>query len=142
MFAVDVHTHTRFFHGFPARPTPFDPVGARALAAMARRRDLDGVAVTNHDYCWHDFESSRVIVPGIEISTTRGHVLVVGPSPPSATTPGELTPREVVSMAHDADCAVIMPHPFRNSALPESDVAAAASTALTAVSTPAVRDQR
>ena len=121
MFLVDLHTHTRFFHGFRGRPTPFDPIGARLLALTARRRGLDGVAATNHDYCYR-FDAGPAVIPGIEVSTTRGHLLIVGPDPPLTTDPETLSPAEAVDVAHERDCAAILPHPFRNSAVRETDV--------------------
>jgi len=44
---------------------------------------------------------------------------VVGPDPPDATEPGELTPGEAVAAAHDRGCAAILAHPFRNSTIRE-----------------------
>lgn len=122
MFDVDLHAHTRFFHFAAGRPTPFDPVGARALAAASRWRGLDGVALTNHDYysAFSAGADTPVFLPGIEVSTTRGHALVVGPDPPAYTEPGALTPREVVTIAHDADCAAIIPHPYRRGTVLET----------------------
>lgn len=122
MYSVDLHTHTRFFHSSPGRPTRFDPLGADLLAAFGRRRGLDGIALTNHDY-YRAFDAasgSPLFLPGIEVSTTDGHVLVVGPEPPARTPPGELTPREVVSRAHEAGCAAIIAHPYRRSRVRES----------------------
>jgi predicted metal-dependent phosphoesterase TrpH len=120
VYVVDLHTHTRFFHGFRSRPTPFDPVGARLLDGFARRRGIDGLALTNHDYSYRPSSSRTVTVPGIEITTTQGHLLVVGPDPPQATVGEQLTPPEAVQLAHQDDCAAIMAHPFRNSMLPDS----------------------
>lgn len=122
MFTLDLHAHSRFFHGWGPRPTLFDPVGGRVAAAQARARGLDAVAFTNHDYAWTPDLAAVDTLPGIEISTTRGHVLVVGPEPPEGTSRGGLTPAEAVDLAHDHDCAAIMAHPFRNGDLP--DVAA------------------
>ncbi len=121
MLSLDLHTHTRFFHGFAGRPTPFDPVGARLLGAMARRRALDGVALTNHDYYEPLETGGGVALPGIEVTTTAGHVLVIGPDPPRAVRPGELTPEEVVDVAHARGCVAIVAHPYRNSTVRESD---------------------
>jgi hypothetical protein len=118
---LDLHTHTRFFHSFRERATPYDPIGASLNGRIAARRGLDGLAVTNHDYST-DVECAKVAtIPGIEISTTDGHVLVIGPDPPSATNTGELTPEEAVSLAHDRGCAAIIAHPYRNSAVRTSD---------------------
>lgn len=88
---------------------------------IARRRGLDGLAVTNHDF----FDERTLVdsgcLPGIEISTTQGHLLVVGPDPPLRTQPGKLDPSSAVNLAHDHDCAAIIAHPFRNSRLREHD---------------------
>lgn len=123
MFTVDLHAHTRFFHGFQGRPTPFDPIGAQLLALSGQRAHLDAVALTNHDY-YTEFDplvNGVQFIPGIEISTTVGHVVVIGPNPPSRTTPGEYTPEEVVSLAHERGCAAIIAHPFRRSRVRESE---------------------
>lgn len=112
MFALDLHTHSRFFHGWPGTPTPFDPVGARLNAAVARVRDLDGFVLTNHDYCYRS--SVGMALPGIEVSTTEGHVLVIGPNPPARTEVDELTPHELCDLAHENDCATVLAHPFRH----------------------------
>jgi predicted metal-dependent phosphoesterase TrpH len=123
MHAVDLHSHTRFFHGHRRTGDLYDPVGFRLLAKTASLRGLDGLATTNHDYYTH-FEDRNefTVVPGIEITTTDGHVLVVGPDPPVETDPGGLTPAEAVEMAHDRGCAAIVAHPFRDSTVREADV--------------------
>ncbi len=119
MFAVDLHAHTRFFHGRRGLGDRFDPYGFRLLAWAVDRRGLDGVATTNHDY-YTPFSASRVVaIPGIEVSTTRGHVLVVGPDPPAETVALEYTPLETVELAHDRGCVAIVAHPFRNSTVAE-----------------------
>jgi predicted metal-dependent phosphoesterase TrpH len=119
VFSLNLHVHSRFFHGWGPRATPYDPLGAALVAAIARRRDLDGLAFTNHDYAWTPDRAPLTTIPGIEISTTRGHVLVVGPDPPSATKLGAVTPERAVELAHEGGCAAIMAHPFRNGDLPD-----------------------
>lgn len=124
MFRVDLHAHTRFFHAdlYRGKPTPFDPIGARMLALSGRRQGLDGVALTNHDYyaALDSTASGPQFIPGIEVTTTVGHVLIVGPDPPLRTVPNKNTPEEVVSLAHDSGCAAIIAHPFRQSRVRES----------------------
>lgn len=122
MFNVDVHAHTRFFHWSEGQPTSYDPFGAMLLAVASRGRGMDAVALTNHDY-YADFSFGSTaprFIPGIEVTTTDGHVLIVGPNPPTRTPPGELTPQEVVERAHVADCAAIIPHPYRHGSVHES----------------------
>lgn len=124
VYALDLHTHTRFFHWQKGTPTRYDPVGARLHEAVAARRDLDGVALTNHDYYQPFGDDEAVVsVPGIEASTTRGHVLVVGPDPPTRTEPGTLTPTAVAEAAHDRGCAAILAHPYRNSTVADTTAA-------------------
>jgi predicted metal-dependent phosphoesterase TrpH len=117
----DLHTHSRFFHRKPEVAAGYDPYGSRATLRMARARGLDGIAVTNHDFYRADTCVSDACIPGIEISTTKGHLLVIGPNPPTRTEAGVLTPHEAVSLAHDHNCVAIIAHPFRNSTLRESD---------------------
>lgn len=121
-FDVDLHAHTRFFHGNPGNPTHFDPIGARLLGRFGRLRELDGLAFTNHDYFerYEPGTHQTAVIPGIEISTTEGHVLVVGPDPPRRTEPNALTPSQAVDLAHEHDCAAILPHPFRRGRLWET----------------------
>ncbi|MFC7135565.1 PHP-associated domain-containing protein [Halobaculum litoreum] len=121
-FAVDLHSHSRFFHGFAGRATAYDRLGVRLQTAAARRRGLDALAVTNHDYAYPT-ETAFPTLPGIEVSTTRGHVLIVGPDPPARTTPGELTPGEAVAVAHERDCAAVLAHPYRGSTARRSGAA-------------------
>lgn len=125
MLSIDLHAHTRFFHGHDRLADLFDPYGHAALATLAKRRGLDGVALTNHDHYrpLGDPHGEFLSVPGIEISTTKGHVVVLGPDPPTRTRSGELTPAEAVDLAHDRDCVAIIAHPFRNSTIRETDVA-------------------
>lgn len=121
MYRVDLHAHTRFFHAWAGRPTAFDPLGASLLARVARGRGLDAVATTNHDYRVDFHPPGITFLPGIEISTSRGHVLVVGPNPPEQTEPGTLSAAEAVELAHDRDCAAILAHPFRGSTARRAD---------------------
>jgi len=123
MLKVDVHTHTRFFHAYEERPTRFDPIGARLLVALAKWRGLDAVVVTNHDYHTRfDFDIDGVtVVPGIEVSTTEGHVLLIGSDPPERTAAGTLTPEETLGLARNRGCAAVVAHPFRNSSVREFD---------------------
>ena len=122
MQTVDLHTHTRFFHSNPGEPTWYDPLGARLLKAAAHWRGLDGVALTNHDYYRHYDRSEHVeSIPGIEITTTSGDVLVIGPDPPTHTDPGKLTPGEAADLAHDRGCAAILAHPYREGTVAESN---------------------
>lgn len=117
VYDCDLHTHSRFFHQSPEVAAVYDPFGMRLSLEVARRRGLDGLAVTNHDFFRPETLVDSACLPGIEISTTKGHLLVVGPDPPTRTRPGELSPEAAVELAHAHDCAAIIAHPFRNSTL-------------------------
>jgi predicted metal-dependent phosphoesterase TrpH len=123
VYDIDLHAHTRFFHGRRRLGDAYDPLGVRLLARVARARGLDAVVTTNHDY-YRAFDpeiAGVAVLPGIEVSTTMGHVLVVGPDPPRETEPGTLEPAAVVEMAHARGCAAIIAHPYRNSTVQEVD---------------------
>ena len=121
MLTIDLHAHTRFFHDHARVAELYDPVGFRFLAWVAKRQGLDGFATTNHDYYRPYDRDGVAVIPGIEVSSSEGHILVVGPDPPSHTEAGELAPAEVVDLAHDRDCAAIVAHPYRNSTVRDSD---------------------
>lgn len=121
MIDCDLHTHSRFFHRPRETATFYDPWGVRLSLFAARRRGVDGIAVTNHDFFRDDTIVDGSCVPGIEITTTKGHLLVIGPDPPTKTEPGVLEPAEAVELAHAHDCVAIIAHPFRNSTLRDID---------------------
>ncbi|WP_123533764.1 CehA/McbA family metallohydrolase [Halosimplex salinum] len=121
MYAVDLHLHTRPFHNPRGAPTAFDPYGAKLMAATARNRGLDGLALTNHDYSVPYSNADPVFVPGIEVTTRHGHVLVVGPDPPRRTHNQKPHPADVVEDAHERGCAAIIAHPFRDSTVMKVD---------------------
>jgi predicted metal-dependent phosphoesterase TrpH len=124
MYDIDLHTHSRFFHSFEGEPTAFDRFGFRLNISVARARDLDGIAITNHDYfTTFDIDTGGLdIIPGVEISTDEGHLLVVGPDPPDRTPPGKLSPEKAVEIAHSRNCAAIMAHPFRSGTVKDAAI--------------------
>ena len=75
---IDLHTHTR--------PISWDSyLTADELIERSRAADLDGVVLCEHDFCWDPDEvralarrHSFLVLPGIEINTDDGHILVYG----------------------------------------------------------------
>jgi len=118
VYAVDLHSHSRFHHAHPGEPTDYDPLGLRGLALVARARGLDGVVVTNHDYVYPE-RPQRIagvtLLPGVEISTVDGHVVAIGPDPPRGIEPDSVTAPAAVARARDRGCATVLAHPFRGS---------------------------
>ena len=75
---IDLHTHS-----YPSSDDSF--VGIDDLIERARSLGLDGICLTDHDFFWsaekvrelsrrHDF----LLLPGSEINTDMGHVIVFG----------------------------------------------------------------
>ena len=75
---IDLHTHS-----FPSSDDSF--MSPDELVEQAKGQGLDGICVTEHDYFWdpaalldlsrrHDF----LVLPGCEVNTDGGHVLVFG----------------------------------------------------------------
>jgi len=80
----------------------------------AERAGLDAVAITDHDTIEgvreaRSISSPILVIPGIEISTRQGHLLVLGMD--EALPPGRDFSR-TVEAAHRAGGICILPHPF------------------------------
>jgi len=85
------------------------------MAEAAKRRGLDGIAITDHDCSLAENEAEMVsrevsilIIPGVEVTTASGHLLVL--SPQSSFSPK--SPFIEVAKRAIADGSVaIIPHP-------------------------------
>lgn len=102
----DLHVHT---DASPcSRAAPADIVEAATDA------DLDGVAITNHDTLNGYDEvsdcapSELTVIPGVEVTTTQGHLLAlfVDQEPP------QTDPLAVIEHIHKQDGLAILSHPF------------------------------
>lgn len=108
---VDIHVHTAASYDSGAS---VDAVLDAAVAA-----DLDAVAITDHDTMGgvrRAMERARsrdvVVVPGVEVSTTDGHLLALGVVDcPSA---GKSF-AESVDAVHQQGGVAVVPHPFQRS---------------------------
>ncbi len=107
---IDLHTHTQpLSHDSDLTPD--------ALIEAAKKAGLDGVCLTEHDFFWerekaeelgrrHDF----LVIPGIEVNTERGHVVVFGLE---EFVYGMHRLGELVGMVEAAGGAMIAAHPYR-----------------------------
>lgn len=78
---IDLHVHTTY-------GSQCSRLRPQELIRAARRRRLDGLCITEHNYCWDDhafnslaeaaWEEGIRLFRGIEVTTDRGHVLVFG----------------------------------------------------------------
>ena len=69
---IDLHTHSTYSDGL-ARP--------QDILEGAREKGLDGLAITDHHtldgyFSVRDMEGDLLIIPGFEVETEAGHILV------------------------------------------------------------------
>lgn len=103
----DLHIHT------VASPDSHSTVAE--VLEMAKSRGFDAVAITDHDTTASAREAIALenpgitIIPGIEVSTKKGHVLILGTTKEYA--PGK-SAKETIQEAKKDGCTVIIPHPY------------------------------
>lgn len=84
------------------------------IIETAIARGLDAVAITDHDTTAGavkalEIKTNLLIIPGIEVSTKDGHVLVLGTTKVYAA--GKPA-RETIAEAKADGCVTIIPHPY------------------------------
>jgi predicted metal-dependent phosphoesterase TrpH len=101
---IDLHVHTFYSLDSLIRP--------EELVFYARKRDLDGVAVTDHDRLDGALKISResdfLIIPGMEITSSDGHIIGLNVQ---KSIPRGLTAEETVNRIHLAGGLAIACHP-------------------------------
>ena len=101
LLKLDLHVHTVGSHDAHTR--------REDLPAIIRSRGLDGVAVTEHNVFDPLKFSDALILPGVEISSSDGHVIALGIS--EMIQPG--LPADVtIQRIHEQDGVAIIPHPY------------------------------
>jgi predicted metal-dependent phosphoesterase TrpH len=106
MLSADLHVHT-------ACSGDGESQVADVLAA-ARAAGLDAIALTDHDTtegCTIAAELAPdiLVIPGVEITTRQGHLLVLGATGP---VPSGLDVLETIRIAHSLGGVAILPHPY------------------------------
>ncbi|MBI5359506.1 MAG: PHP domain-containing protein [Planctomycetes bacterium] len=104
---LDLHIHSK--HSFDSRMEP-----AR-IVEIARKRGLDGIAVTDHNSIKGSLEAMQfagkdlLIIPGAEIASTAGDILAyfIHDQPPETK-----DPFEIVQWIKEHNGMVVMAHPF------------------------------
>ncbi|MBI4176588.1 MAG: CehA/McbA family metallohydrolase [Candidatus Aenigmarchaeota archaeon] len=110
----EFHCHSHYSHGRKIRteaiPSPLKVV------RKARELGLSGIALTDHDSVEGHREAREeakrlglLFIPGVEISTSAGHLLALGVEEPIS--PG-MGVRETVDRVHDCGGIAIGDHPF------------------------------
>lgn len=111
MLSVELHAHSAASHDGR------DPVDV--LVSQAEAIGLDGIAITDHDTLSSSLhavelaeEQGLIGIPGMEITTTAGHVLGLGIEQPIDS---GLTFAETVTRIQSQGGIAIVPHPFQES---------------------------
>lgn len=88
------------------------------LVQVANEKGLNGVCITDHDYCWDPLElvrlqreSSILVFSGIELSTSVGEILVYGVHQPLLHLRDDLP--KLVKIVYDLGGVMAAAHPFR-----------------------------
>lgn len=101
---IDIHVHTCYSNDSLITP--------KELVSYARKRGLDGVAITDHGRIDSALkiakETNFFVIPGIEIECSDGHVLGLNLQ---ETIPQKLTNAETVERIHEAGGIAVACHP-------------------------------
>lgn len=99
---LDLHVHSQA--SFDGRMT------VEEIVAAARAKGMDGVAICDHDvvYTGPTEVDGMLIIPGVEFSTERGHLLGLFVDRPMVYT----TWKETVAAIHQAGGLAVLAHPF------------------------------
>ncbi len=108
---LDLHIHSCYSKDCTS------PVAA--ILERAIRAGLNGIAICDHDTVEGSLEARRlvdemgldlVVVPGIEVTTNRGHLLVLGAD---KAFPINSDPNDIIKMARERECLIVAPHPYK-----------------------------
>ena len=111
---IDMHTHTSVF-STDSNLLPHESLG------RAAERGLDGVVLTEHDVIWAADRAARLakqvgilVLPGIEVTTELGHVLVYGLTEPF---PRITDSKRLRDYCDERDALMYLAHPARDPGL-------------------------
>ncbi|MFQ6012350.1 MAG: CehA/McbA family metallohydrolase [Thermoplasmata archaeon] len=109
MFKVDLHLHSKY--------SPDSSCEVGDMLKVAARRDIQGVAITDHNRLDGNEEAQRLAreagllaLQGMELSTQEGHILVYGVQDP---VPPRLTAVETVERVREQGGLAVAAHPYR-----------------------------
>ncbi|MDR2700068.1 MAG: CehA/McbA family metallohydrolase [Nitrososphaerota archaeon] len=103
---ADLHVHTTYSNDSLITP--------KHLIHYAKKNGLNAVAVTDHNYLTGALKIAKdtkdfLIIPGIEISSTNGHIIALNITEPI---PQGLTATETIEHIHTLDGTAIACHPY------------------------------
>ena len=107
---IDLHTHT-----YPLSDDSY--LKPEELITLAKRAGLDGICLTEHDFFWDEMSVAKLsrahsffILPGVEIATDAGHLLLFGAHRYRLGMHRAVYTRQVMD---ELGGVIILPHPFR-----------------------------
>ena len=116
---IDIHTHT-YPTSDDSRLTPDQ------LISEAKRIGLDGICITDHDGFWQPKDISKLskdykftILPGCEVTTEEGHLLVYGLK---RYIFGMHKASFVKKLIDQEDGAIVVAHPYRRNYYEYEDI--------------------
>lgn len=107
MLACDLHVHTRFSKDGES--------SVEDVLARARAIGLAAVAITDHDtldgvrYAAGLENPPVLVIPGVEVTTSDGHLIALGVSEPVPTLRPVL---ETIELVHVRGGLAVLPHPY------------------------------
>jgi predicted metal-dependent phosphoesterase TrpH len=106
MLACDLHVHTNYSKDGES--------SIEEILRQAESEGLDAIAITDHDSVEGakkalTIPSSVLIIPGIEVSTKQGHLLVLGIT---EVLPAGLDVVATINIARTMGALTILPHPY------------------------------
>ena len=108
---IDLHTHTHHLSSCSS-------LSLAELIARSRDAGLDGLCLTEHDKMWSAEEVARAVethdfllLRGMEVTTTQGHVLVYGLPAPME---GLWSLRRLRAVANEHGAILVKSHPLRD----------------------------
>ncbi len=101
LLKLDLHVHTRCSSDAFTDPD--------VIARIARKRGLDGIAVTEHDLPSSYRSNEILVVPGIEVSSREGHIVALGAY---EGVPKGLSADQTIELLRGQNCVIVVPHPY------------------------------
>ncbi len=102
---LDLHVHSKYSYDSKSEPT--------LIIKRAEKIGLKGLAITDHNTVdFHnklDIKTDLLIIPGIEISSSKGHIIGLGIK---TFIPPKLSVEATIEKIRDEGGEVIIPHPF------------------------------
>ncbi len=105
LLKIDLHVHTFY--------SKDSLISLDDIIRYSLLRGLDGVAVTDHDTAEGALKICKcedlIIIPGVEVTTTLGHILGLNIS---TSIPKGLTPEEAIDLIHEDGGIAVSAHPY------------------------------